>query len=223
MNWLSAERALPVLLSGIQCLKDNDFERLARSVVALVVRHSVIANLNPADLETTLYAAAREIRSLYRSKKSSSAILMEARARLQSIDPTKQQLAEGITELYVDKPTAQSLLHEIAAKMQSSTKAVTLGKTSIEHIFPRKADKAHWPNAAKLDPYVWHIGNLSLLEPKQNKDVGNKSFADKLRKYPKSEIRMTQQVVDKFKTWDEKAITERAQSMLVYISQIWTV
>jgi hypothetical protein len=223
MNKLSSERALPVLLSGLRCLKENDFERLSRSVVALVVRHSLIANLNPADLEATLYDTAREIRKLHKKRKRSPEIVNKARALLQKINPTTHQIREGIAELYLDKPTAQYLLREIADKMQSKSKGVTSGRTSIEHIFPRNAAKADWPNAAHLEPYVWHIGNLTLLEPKQNKDVGNKGFADKSNKYPQSELQMTKQVAEKFRAWDEKAITTRAQNMVSYIDQIWTV
>jgi hypothetical protein len=220
---LSAEKALPILLSGIQCLSDNDYEKLCRNVVALIVRHSIVANLNPSALEDTLYDAARTIRDQKSKGMSSASILAKAKVRLKSIDPTLAQLKQGLAEVYLTKPQAQYILTEIGNKMQSDTKAVGLRKTSIEHIFPEHAKKTEWKDYDDLRPLVWHIGNLSLLEPKINRDIGNKPFATKKARYGDSKIEMTKTIPSKHTEWTTKSVIERAIALSKVIDQVWHV
>jgi hypothetical protein len=220
---LGADMALPVLLSGLKCLDDADFEKLARYVTAIIVRYALIANLNPAALEESLYAAAREIRSRKNSGQTSAKALLAARAILRNIDPTKKQITEGIAELHLKKSEAQYLVMEIAKKQQSSAKVFAFDKISIEHIFPEHADKTTWPNMKTLAPYVWHIGNLTPLEPKLNRSIGNSNFKDKIAAYKQSEVRMAQLVAQNHKNWDEQQIVSRASKLIPVIDQVWSL
>lgn len=220
---LSADKAFPVLLSGIQCLDDRDFENLCRCTVSLVVRHAVIANLNPSVLEDTLYNVAREIREQKCSQKNSAKILARAKMLLKSINPNRSQLAQGLSDVHLTKRQAQYVLHCIGNQMQSSTKAVALDKTSIEHIFPENARSADWSDYDDLHPLVWHIGNLTLLEPKINRDIGNEAFSAKIKKYRTSEIAMTNDIVNDVSDWTAKKVKERATGLAKMIDQLWQI
>lgn len=220
---LSADKAYPLLLSGLQCLSESDYAKLCNSIVALVLRHSLIANLNPSALEDTLYGVARMIRDLKSKGKTSATILHKAKVALKTIDPKRSQLSQGLADVYLTKSQAQYVMREIGNKLQSGTRAVEMGKTSIEHIFPEHAKKAEWPNYDSMQPLIWHIGNLSLLEPKINKDVGNKSFKEKLGKYPGSEIVMTKAIAGKYTEWNEYNVKKRAISLVKTIDQIWKI
>lgn len=72
VKYLSDDRALPLLLSGVSSLEPKEFEKLARSAVSLIVRHSIFANLNPSNLEDTLYSAARILRNEKENNESSA-------------------------------------------------------------------------------------------------------------------------------------------------------
>jgi hypothetical protein len=220
---LSAEIALPALLSGLTTLDEQDFEKLAKLIVAIVVRHYYMADLNQAALEEKLYDVARGLRSDHEAGITSAKALQNARNALKAINPTKKQLEEGLAKLVLKKSEALYIVKEIARHYQSSGKALTFDRISIEHIFPESADKKQWPKKEALEPYIWHVGNLTILEPKFNKDLGNKMFSDKAKVYPKSEIKMSQSVAKDFKTWDEASVIKRAQGFGAAAEQIWQI
>lgn len=220
MKRLSADRSLPLLLSGIVCLDNSDFAKLARAITTLVVRHSVIANLNPSDLEDTLFKAARIIREESENGNSSRQTLSKAKAELQKLNPVREQITAGIEELYLKSSEANYIIFAIAKNIQSVSKSMDLTANTIEHIFPENAKKEDWPSQQELEPYVWHIGNLSVLEPTLNRDAGNKPFADKKQYYEKSEIEMMRIVNQDYDDWNAEAIIKRAKSLLPRIRDI---
>lgn len=220
---LAADKTYPILLSGLNCLMETDFAKLARYTVAIIVRHQLLANLNPSTLEDVLYDVAREIRAGKSNGQTSSKILASAKNKLKTINPTQRTISQGLSDVYLNQSQAQNLLTEIANKMQSPSKALEMGKTSIEHIFPKNAKAADWKNTETLRPYLWHIGNLTLLEPKINKDIGNVSFELKASKYPSSEIEMTKNIPTSYSTWDDAKIEHRAIGLTKFIDQVWVI
>lgn len=221
VNSLSAEKAFPLLLSARTDLSDTDFTTIARLTAALVTRHSLIANLNPSDLEDVLYEAAVTIRNMKAEGKTGSAIVSAIRSRMAAINPDRSQIELGLEDLYLKKPQAQYVLSLLANTEQSKTKAVKMGKTSIEHVFPQKATNSTWKNCADLVSYIWHIGNLTLIEPKYNGDVGNKSFEAKVPTFKKSEVKMTQAIAANYSAWNVEAIIKRARGFAKAVDAAW--
>jgi Protein of unknown function DUF262/Protein of unknown function (DUF1524) len=218
---LEADYVLPILLAGLAALSPADFTKLANLVVSLVVRHSVITNRNPNDLENALYQAARDIRKQRQATGKSGSALAAAKSAVAGIDPTDEQVKAALRDVHLAKRQASYVLYTIAERMQSPTKAVTLRKNSIEHIFPESPDKNAWSNQQALAPFVWHLGNLTVLEETYNRDAGGKSFKDKRKFYEKSDLVMSRTVAEKFKAWDVDAIVKRAEAMHSSIILIW--
>lgn len=220
---LNADKAFPALLSGLNCLDENEFEKLSNHLVSIVVRHSLIANLNPSVLEDTLYAVARMIRDKKDSGSSSKKILQEVKRLLQKIDPTKDQIRNGLGEVFLNQKQSQYILNEIGNQIQSKTKAIELAKTSVEHIFPQNAENSDWPNYKSLAEMIWHLGNLTLLEPKINKDLGNIGFTEKKKFYAKSEVTMNNALAAINEEWSEDSIKERAVGFLNHVEAAWRI
>lgn len=218
---LGADRAFPILLSGLVCLDSNEFTKLAKNVVSLIVRHAIFANLNPNDLEDVLYSAARTIRNSHREEKSSAKSLLDAKSILNSINPPKTTIKAGILEVYLTKKQAQYIILNLAKRMQSQTKAIGFDKISLEHIFPENVSEADWPARDELEPYVWHIGNLTLLEPTYNREAGNRGYNEKKLLFLKSEIAMTNKIAEQYEMWGEKQILDRAERLVSIIEQVW--
>ncbi len=155
--------------------------------------------------------------------KSSKSALQTVKKLLQRIDPTKDQLIQGLEGTYLNRKQAQYILETIGNKIQSNTKAIALAKTSIEHVFPQNAKKTDWPSFKPLEDMVWHLGNLTLLEPKINKDLGNVGFAEKQKYYTKSEISMTKELASIDSAWSEEAIRKRAVGFIKQVEAAWQV
>jgi hypothetical protein len=219
---LEADYVLPILLAGLSDLSPADFVKLVRLVLSLVVRHSVIANRNPNDLESALYRASRELRTKRQSSGKSATALKLAKAVLEEIDPTDDQIKLALRELYLTKRQSSYVVYALAEQMQSATRAVAVRKNSLEHVFPENPEKGVWPNQQALTPFTWHLGNLCILEPTYNRDAGGKAFAAKRLFYQKSDLVMAQDIAKKFSAWGVNEIIRRAESMYGAVVALWS-
>ena len=83
--------------------------------------------------------------------------------------------------------------------------------TSIEHIYPRNADKSDQDN--DFEPLKNSLGNLTILDPAQNNIGGNDNFSNKKSLYQKSSVVLTQEIGSKT-AWTKSEI-EAHQKLLI--------
>jgi hypothetical protein len=217
---LNATSCLPLLLSGLVSLNENDFAKLASLVVALFVRHSLLANLNPANLESAFYEAARELRGKKATNEKSSKCLYAAKEILSKVNPSDATVQENAKELELNKRQATWLLSNLAKAMQSKTKEIGFDVITLEHIFPINAG-SDWPNRKDLEPYVWHIGNLTILGETLNNNAKSKGYSIKQKNYySKSEISMTEELLH-YQQWTPKELHERGISLVREVTKVW--
>ena len=220
VRYLNVQNSLPLLLSAYKCLSDSDFTTLVKSAASLYVRHTLVGNQNPLELETVFYDTAREIRAQHASKVASSKALKAAKAKLTKLNPADSLVEQKFEDLLMSKSEAAWFVTQLANSQQSSTKEVGMDKANVEHIFPQNAGTA-WPNRTNLEPFILHVGNLTILGKRINNKAQNKSFADKCKDhYSKSEIRMTRELL-KETSWDETIIRKRAKALAKIAIQIW--
>lgn len=217
---LNATSTLPLLLAGLGCLNESDFTKLSETVIALVIRYSVLSNLNPANLESALYEAARELRGKKSTNEKSGKCLSAAKQILSKINPSDLTVQENAKDVDLNRGQAIWLISNLAKTMQSRTKEIGFDKVNLEHIFPINAG-SEWPNRNNLLPYVWRIGNLTVLGEKLNNDAKNKGFSAKSKHhYSKSEIAMTSDLT-RYAQWTEVEITARTDELVKEMTRIW--
>lgn len=220
VRYLTVLNSLPLLLAGHQCLTDTDFAKLAKLVVSLYIRHTLIGNQNPLELETVFYDSARELRAQTESKVSSAKALQKVKAKLAKLNPNDTLVEQQFEDLTLSKAEAAWFMVQIANAQQSRTKELGMDKANIEHIFPQNAG-TDWPDRTQLEPFIWHVGNLTVLGKRINSKAQNKSFSDKCKEhYSKSEITMTKDLLKETK-WDEPAIRKRAKNLAKIATDIW--
>lgn len=220
VRYLSVQNGLPLLLAAFQCLNNSDFVKLVRAMTSLYVRHTLIGNQNPLELETVFYDSARELRAQTDSKVSSSKALQAAKSKLATINPTDSLVREKFLDLHLSKSEATWLMAQMANAKQSKTKEIGMDRANVEHIFPQNAG-TDWPNRTTLEPLIWHVGNLTILGNRLNTKAQNKSFLSKCSEYySKSEIAITKDLL-KVATWDEAAIRTRAKYLSDIALEVW--
>jgi Protein of unknown function DUF262/Protein of unknown function (DUF1524) len=221
VDYLESDRALPLLLSGIVCLKSTEFAKLAQATVAVITRHAVLANLNPSLLEDALYSAARALRAKHEQGGSSKDCLTAAKDVLRGVNPTQAQIRSSMPEVFLTRKQAGYVIYALAERAQSKTKAVELSSNSIEHVFPENAEESDWPNAEEMEPFIWHIGNLAVLEPTYNREAGRKAYETKKAIYSRSDIVMVRDISKNYGLWDVTSILDRAVKLLPRINEVW--
>jgi len=232
LQGLNSQPSLPVLLSAKQTLPVADFVKLCQLLLVFVTRHSVLAHLDAAGLETVFYELAKSIRTRMASVQGQPAPKAEEcmkyiKQALLKNAPSDPQIKSAIEKESLDPEHAGYVMTTIANHMQSPAKELKLviNEANLEHIFPRNPAANEWGGQANhelLDPYLWHIGNLTVLGQRINREAGNKEFAVKRAEYEKkSQLEITRQVAKQFQEWNEKSIVQRASTLTGPILEIW--
>lgn len=84
--------------------------------------------------------------------------------------------------------------------------------SSIEHILPQSSGD---------EEYLHSIGNLLLLPPGQNSQLGAKSPADKDADYRQTGLLIAKEVVPHLHNWNREAIERREKALLEWATQEW--
>ncbi len=219
VKYLDVPSAIPLVLAGYVCLAQSDYEKLLKRVTAIYIRHTLIGNQNPTDLETAFYEASRTIRTDIGTT-SSKKRLHSAQALLDKLNPADSLVEQKASDLVLDQSEAAWIMRELANSQQSATREIGMNDANVEHIFPRHAG-VEWPSRAQLAPYIWHLGNLTILGRKLNASAANKAYGDKYKAvYSRSEIQMTKNL-PKGGDWDVVAIQKRARELGKVITALW--
>ena len=164
-----------------------------------------------------MFALAREIRVMDKNK-----ILGHIKSTLVKRAPDDAQLkAMKIDDIILEQQDAVYIMSRLANRMQSQTKELVLGESNLEHIFP-KNPSGEWKNVDDLEPYLWHIGNLTMLGKRLNGNAGNAGFPKKRVYYEKNtELEMAKRVAADYQSWDIAAIHKRTKQLIPLVAEIW--
>jgi hypothetical protein len=219
---LEVDSALPLLLAVYSTLSSAELATATKYLLVFVTQYSVIVKLDSGDMETALFKLARDVRAMVAAKQSGKAVLATIRKALSAQAPTPKIIRESIGTLTLSPEEAVYMLSRIARHMQTGTKEIALGEANLEHIFPKKPLK-EWskPEIEKLEPYLWHIGNLTMLGKRLNTSAASNGFKTKLVEYKKSELAMARDLAKNFTQWNVAAVVKRAKSMTRAITEIW--
>jgi hypothetical protein len=65
------------------------------------------------------------------------------------------------------------------------------------------------------------LGNLTLLEPKLNREAANKSFEQKIEIYKNSEYEMTREIADRWSSFGMDQISVRLREFSELATAVW--
>lgn len=234
---VSVPAALPLLLSTYTRFDRSSFETVVRLILVFVTRYSVIANLDASGLEDVFYKLARDVRSMMDDSKTDKeqpqapdpAVVKKSLAHLKNTltenAPSDDDIKPAIGRLLLEPGEAKYVLEKLAWAMQTETKEVKIGEANLEHIYPKNPAENEWGGKANheaLDPFLWHLGNLTMLGQRLNRKARNSEFSIKREHYEKkSELEMAQQIAKDYTTWDEATIKDRAEKLTDLVLHVW--
>ena len=201
---LGVKSALPVLLSGYLLLKPKDFESLARFLLVFITRYSIIGNRNTAGMENLLFKLAREIRekvSAPQDMHTSDQAIKHIKDSLKVNTPDDDNTRKAVREpgMLLEPSDAKYVISRLARFIQDPEKQVIPGnETNLEHVYPQSPEPDQWGgllNQEKLEPFTWHIGNLTIFGVRANRRVGNLEYPQKRPKYALSQVNYAAEVI----------------------------
>jgi hypothetical protein len=229
---LQIEASLPILLSVHSVLPLSELAAAAKWLLVFAVRYSIVIGLDSGGMENIFYALARDIREKMKASagladgKEKAGLIKAARALIKETlmknVPSDAQIKASVKKLILDPEEAKYLVHRLAKKMQTKTKEVTIDEANLEHIFPKKPS-TEWTHPEDLEPFLWHLGNLTMLGERLNNAAGSKGYTSKRKlHYKTSELVMAQDLAATYDEWNVSAIEKRAESFGPLITQIWS-
>lgn len=222
LEFLRVEQCRPVVLAALPRLADRP-EKLARLLWNLVVvsLRASISRVNTGDLQRTYHGVALRIEQ--GELKSPLAI---ARA-LHPVTPSDDDFKVAFSQLVLDprgprKRLVRYLLAELEAGVGGHPINFDASDATVEHILPENAGPG-WDAFGYEDRQrdVRRLGNLTPLEYRINKALGNADYSRKREAYATSIYHLTKSV-DALE-WSPAAVRARQAGMAEVAVRIWQI
>jgi hypothetical protein len=212
----------PALLAAKETFTGSLFLKFLRMIVIFSFRYNVICNLNPK-----IEALYSEISIFIRKNKPKN--LKEVFEKLEKLYPDDDFFFEAFQKKSLDKnhtELARYILQELNSYYSGDKELIAnpdATEVNLEHILPQKPGETWVVKFSKTDPkqYIYRLGNLTLLDSKRNRNIGNSSFQEKCSKaFSHSKLEITQEILE-CSIWGPKQIEERQTKMAKAACEIW--
>jgi hypothetical protein len=223
---IDAQAALPLLLAARAKFDLPEFTDLVKWILVFVTRWSILLGFDSSGLETLLFELGRDIRQVPDGdNKAKRAKLREIKETLKKKSPSDQQIEASVERLILPTESAEYVVRKLSDAMESKTKERNTGRESnLEHIHPQNPDEGTWggqDNQAVMEPYTWHLGNLTMLGERLNNKAKNAEYRTKRDKYKASELKMAAAIAKDYQKWDRTTIEKRAKVLAPLLISVW--
>ncbi len=118
--------------------------------------------------------------------------------------PTRERKHSSVSVIPNDR---FYLLFEIEKQHSGQRFDAESATYNLEHVLPENPSEAwDYIDEAKQNRLIYRLGNMTPMETKQNKDIGNAGYAVKRPVFEKSDFAITRAIAQHYDTWDEQKI-----------------
>ena len=218
LQLFKVKQAYPTLLAAYKSFSADDFTRLLKLVCIFSFRYTIVSSLNPNELEKIYNQVAIEI---CRGNINSPRQVFD---KLKSVYVSDEKFLQDFSYLSIStKGQKKKLAKYILCKLEeyASGKLVEEDSFSIEHILPESPSEI-WRkdfSEIQIEEIVYKIGNLTLLEPYFNRQIGNDAYSEKQKLYEKSVYELTSNI--QAEEWTPDNINLRQTRLARSAVHIW--
>ena len=214
----------PLLLSAKRKFTQKEFSSLLRAIVVITFRYNTIGSYSPTDQEKVYCAVAEKI--------SSNEILdlndVWSYLKPIYIDDKRFYLDFCCKSINTSDSRSRKLVRYILCLIEKNISGTSLDFTSdslnIEHILPQNApDGWNGFTSEACMEMVYRLGNMVLLQPSKNRDIGVEDYSEKIKVLSECTIKTTQLVANNYKEWSPEAIDSHQKDMALKAKSIWSV
>jgi hypothetical protein len=200
------------------------FGKVLKAITVISFRYNVICNLQPQDQERLYNDVARGVSA---GELSDGQLIVEA---LEDIYPDDNSFKAAFarkefrTTNSRNKKVVKYILFEIEHHRSGNSLDPESITYNLEHILPEHPGE-DWSDIdeTKQERLIYRIGNLTILESKINRGIGNQGFALKREAYAESSLQISQAIAEHYDSWDEQKIDSRQKQLANVAAGIWKV
>ena len=214
---------MPLLFAAWESFSGNDFVRVLKLVSVTSFRYTVVSGLNPNALEPVYHRAAKAVME---GNAGTPAAVFD---HLEPIYVDDERTRQNVALLAVDtRGQRKKLAKYILARLEQDAAGRACDPETdpgtIEHILPENPVDA-WEEAFPTERWevsVYRLGNLTLLEPAANRNVGNSIHTGKLDAYRNSAYALTRQLPEMApERWTQELMDERQRRLAERAVHLW--
>ncbi|MBI5207392.1 MAG: DUF262 domain-containing protein [Candidatus Firestonebacteria bacterium] len=211
----------PLLLAAYKKFDANEYARLLRCCSVIAFRYNVIGGLNPNRLEEEYNNTAREV---YNNKlKNTSEIFQNLKAVYISDEEFESAFAaKSIITKGKGTRLVRYILFSLENQISNKKYNFTDSSITIEHILPENPSQ-NWESHFTIEeqiPFIFRLGNYTLLEESKNKSCQNDLYSTKKEIYKTSSYKLTAQD-SLFNEWNPERVSERQRKLARYAKSVW--
>lgn len=223
LNLLNMSQIRPLLIAILEKFDESNIEKSFRLLESVAVRFQIVGGVGGGTLERIYSDTAKAV--FDGAIKSPKEIVAEFKT-LPADSAFKQSFSvaqisrQNLARFYLT--SLENALN--GSKIQELVPNPNVGHVNLEHILPQTLSDS-WQKKWKGDVargYLKRLGNLALLNSKENSKTGNDGFAKKSEAYAKSSFMLTRQIAE-FKEWTPESIDERQKKMADLAVKAWPI
>ncbi len=202
----------------------NEFKKLVKSIVNISYRYNVIGKLQTNEMEKIFNKAAIKVNDS--NNITASQILVSIKDLYVTDESFKNyfELKSFNTNNSNNKKLTRYTLYKIEGQLPNGNKYDYLTDSgTIEHILPENLTE-QWEEFFSEDEHVrnlYKIGNLTLLEPKKNKEAADHTIDIKEPIFKSSKYAITNSI--SVSEWNTSAIKQRQAELGRVACGVWHV
>ncbi|MDU7589959.1 MAG: HNH endonuclease family protein, partial [Acidovorax sp.] len=214
----------PLLLAAKRILDAPDFTGLLRATVVISMRFNVIGSYSTAEQERKYNEVAERV------ARNELKNLGQVLQPLRSIYPDDAAFRTAFAEKTIRTTDSRNnrvvrfILCALEKHLSGQAHDFASDAFNIEHVLPQNAPDG-WGGIGNDDAeaLVYRLGNMTLLEARANRDLGNLDYAQKRPTYQESGFAITRKLGDDHAEWTPERIAAQQNWMAAQATAIWRI
>ena len=224
LRMFSVRQPFPLLIAAHRKFSASDFESLFRSCVTISFRYNVIGSLPAHEQEHIYHNVAQKISS---GNLTLAAGALEA---MKPVYPNDDMFRAAFSEKILRTTNSRNLrivryiLCALEQQISGQEYDFESGSITVEHILPQNPVSG-WSafSDEEADVMVYRLGNMTLLDKGQNRDLGNTEFSIKRPVLADSNFEFTRKIAEDNVDWTPERIAARQKVMAKIATGIWRI
>lgn len=220
---LRVSQMMPLVFTTREQFSREDFERVLKMLSVVSFRYNLVSARSRSELEPAYAKTARAVGD------GSAGSPRSVFALLESIYGNDEKMRQDFSTLQLRtsgqrKRVVRYILAKLEAEASGRDVDPDTDRGTIEHILPENPG-AEWEKAFPSDDQEAHryrIGNVTLLERRLNRDIGNAPYSRKLEAYRESKYALTREIAETApEEWTPEHLEKRQRRLAERAVQIW--
>lgn len=211
-----------LLLAARRKFGDRDFTTLLRAIVVISFRYNIIGASSPNEQEKIYNSAAEQI------SQGKITTLQALWSHLKPIYVADDRFKTDFAEKSIRTTDSRNnrivrfILCELERKLSNHAHDFFNDSFNVEHVLPQNAPDdwggfTHDENLA----LTYRLGNMTLLNAKDNRKMGNRTYEEKRPFYENSEFELTRSLARDNSQWLPENMDSRQKWMAKQAASIW--